>query len=391
MIPYRSRKRVYLDYAAAAPVSKAAHMAFTRALTVWGNPASPHTEGRAAHTMLEDARTRIARLAEVKADAVLFTGNATEANALAIEGHIHALAQKGASYTDMHVLYMAGSHSSVTHAVRRIEHLGVQAEVLPLTEGAPDLSALKALLRRTTVLVVVDAVCGETGTMYAVRDVRRVLAAQKSAALLHVDGSQMPYSFPFELTRLGADTLALDAQKVGGVRGIGALIAPRKLSLAPLYEGGGQERGLRAGTPSHALAVAFATALEEAHAERSARRARFEAMRTHLIQKITVLPDVYTNEGAVHDPRIVNLSFVGRDTDYLVALLDEAGFAVSTRSACETDSDGSRAVRALTGDDARARATLRISWGPETHVCDIERFARVLVSRVNFLDAAGIL
>lgn len=384
-----SAPRVYLDAAAAAPVRTEALRAFTDALTAYGNPSSPHAEGREARTILENARTQIARLAEVKPDAVIFTGNATEANALAIEGVLRA---RSAQASDgLHVLSMPGSHSSVVRAIARVAALGAVCEEIPLRDGAIDLVALAARIRTTTALVVVDAVCGETGARYAVRDVRRVLDAAHSTAVLHVDGSQMPLGNPFELTRLGADTLSLDAQKVGGVRGVGALIAPRRIALAPLYEGGGQERGLRPGTEATALIAAFARALTLAHEERTNAVASAHATRTRLTEALKSIPDTFVNEGKDQDPRILNVSFMGRDTDYLVALLDEARCAVSTRSACETDAAGSRAVLALTGDPARAACTVRISWAQAPTSRDLERFIRALMRAVNFLDTAGIL
>ncbi len=111
-------------------------------------------------------------------------------------------------------------------------------------------------------------------------------------------------------------------------------------------------------------------------------------MRTELIKTImSSIPRVYINESRIQVPHILNLSLPGRDTDYLIALMDEAGFAVSSRSACETDSEeGSRAVVALTGDKERARATLRISWGPDIGRRELARFARTLAEQVAFID-----
>ena len=112
---------------------------------------------------------------------------------------------------------------------------------------------------------------------------------------------------------------------------------------------------------------------------------------TDLIEAITTtIPNVFINEGKNQAPHILNLSLPGRDTDYLIALMDEAGFAVSSRSACETDSeDGSRAVVALTGDKERSRATLRISWGPGVGRRGLARFARALAKHVAFIDSRG--
>jgi cysteine desulfurase len=155
---------------------------------------------------------------------------------------------------------------------------------------------------------------------------------------------------------------------------------------------------LRSGSEAPELATAFAAALRAAALGRESFRASAERARSELIRNISAIPNVLINDGGRHQaPHILNLSLPGRDTDYLVALLDEAGlpagrqgFAVSTRSACETDSEtGSRAVLALTHDPERARATLRISWGPDIRPRELTRFAEALKEAVQFVDNDG--
>ena len=384
--------RTYLDWAAAAPASAHARRAFFRALKDFGNPSSPHVEGRVARSVLEDARTRIARLAGTKPDAVIFTSGATEANALAMAGQVRALLKDARAPGSIHVLYSPAAHASTRGAARMLEAEGIIAEPIPFAGGRIDMDALSSRIRPETALVALDAVCGETGTRFDVRGVRRVLdAARKGGGArirLHADASQLPCIGPFDLVRLGADTVSLDAQKVGGVRGIGCLIAPRQANIAPLMEGGGQERGLRPGTEGNALAAAFACALEEAREDAAHFSARAGEARARLLGAMArAVPDVVPNEGREQAPHILNVSLPGRDTDYLLALLDEAGFAVSARSACATDDEGSAAVLALTGDPERARSTLRVSWGPRTRPRDLARFARAFADTVRFLDA----
>lgn len=389
------RKRVYLDSAAAAPVLARAWKAYVDAAQQYANPSSPHMEGRDAHDLLEAARAQIASLAEVKPDAVIFTGTATEANALALRGRVEALHAKGRAYEDMHILYAPGAHASLVHTVESIAALGVSTEPLKYKHEQLDKELLAKQLTKNTVLISVSAVCGETGDITPVRDIRRAIdSANKihsGETLLHVDASQLPRVAPFELTRLGAHLLTLDAQKVGGVRGIGALIAPRQVALTPLLQGGGQERGLRPGTQSPALAKAFAEALMHTHETRAVFTEQAQNLRSLLTKEIASLQNLVINEGKEQAPHILNISLLGRDTDYLVALLDESGFAVSTRSACETDEEGSRAVFELSGDKVRASSTVRISWGPETTRADIFSFSRALIRCVKFLDSAGIL
>ncbi len=372
--------RTYLDWAAAAPVSSRARGVFSAALTAYGNPGASYSEARAAKAVLEDARTRIARMAEVKAERVIFTSGATEANALAILGAVRARGVQAA-----HVLYQASQHASVIGAIDMLTAEG--AEVEPFVP-----SDLTSKLRNDTVLVTMDAVNSETGERFDTRAVRRALDAQKDTPIiLHVDASQLPLVESFTLAHLGADAVSLDAQKVGGVRGIGVLLLRPHVSLAPLMRGGGQERGLRPGTENPALATAFATALTECEEGREKFATRASVLRESLITRIREIPNLIVNESEEKVPHILNVSCIGRDTDYLVALLDTEGFAVSTKSACESDSDtGSRSVLAMTGDDARARSTLRISWGPTTHHRDLMRFGEALVRTVRFLDENAI-
>ncbi len=361
---------------------------YRRALTYFGNPSSHHAEGRAARTLLEDARVRIARLASVKADAVLFASGATEANALAILGQV-----RGSAVGKRHVLFLPSAHASTHGAMEMLEREGVDVEPLALSDAAIDLEQLKRQVREETVLIALEAVCGETGTRFDTRGVWRTLESLRlpSRPRIHVDASQLALVESFELTRLGADTLSLDAQKVGAVRGIGVLIAPRHIALAPLMRGGGQERGARPGTESPALAQAFALALEQAHEGAAAFSLRATGMRARLLAQLEErIEGVEGNGGKAHVPHILNISLMKRDTEYLATLLDEAGFAVSTRSACATDSDGSVAVLALHGDRDRASATLRISWGPSTEERALAKCADALENAVRFLDRNAI-
>ena len=373
------RRRTYLDHAAG----------------VTGNPSSPHEEGRQARSVLEDSRRTIARLTEVQPDDVIFTSGATESNALAIIGYVRALRQSAGADTpgrnNIHVLYLPTAHASIVGNAKLLQAEGVAVEALPVTDYRVDTEALAKMLRKGTALVSMDAVCGETGVVWNTREVASVLAAFKGAhnrPLLHIDASQAPLTEKITRAHFGADMLTFDASKVGDVRGTGILIAHRTIPLVPFYMGGGQERGLRPGSEAPELARSFAEALSMAAENREIFRASAVQARVFLADTLKKsIPNIHIQEGRSQVPHILNLSLPGRDTDYLVMLLDEAGFAISTRSACETDSeDGSRAVLVLTGDTDRARATVRISWGPGVHVSELQRFSRAFAKAVAFID-----
>ena len=342
----------------------------------------------------------IARLVEVQADDVVFTSGATEANALAILGHVRALRTLAgpdtAGRNNMHVLYLPSAHASIVENMKLLGEEGIAIEPLPVKEYRVDIETLTKMVRPETVLVSMDAVCGETGVVWNTREVALVLRKARSGPadsriLLHVDASQAPLTQKVTRDHFGADLLTLDASKVGPIRGMGALIRHRTIPMIPLYGGGGQERGLRPGTESPELAHLFSAALAVSVRDREAFRTSAEHNRDLLVKAITKdIPNVQVNEGRTQTPNILNLSLPGRDTDYLVALLDEAGFAVSTRSACETDSEeGSRAVFALTGDQDRARSTLRISWGAEVSSRELVRFASTFAEAVAFVDRSS--
>ncbi|MDP2593911.1 MAG: aminotransferase class V-fold PLP-dependent enzyme [bacterium] len=428
-------KRTYLDIAAG----------------ISGNPSSPHTEGRAARERLEAARLRIARLIEVKSDDVVFTSGATEANAIAILGSCRAAsafakatADKRALTSKPHLLYLPSSHASIVENMKLAENDGADIEALPIKNCRIDCDALAKLLRPETILISMDAVCGETGVVWNTREVANVLKKARSrirfscsfgpredlvsqsqrkpnsatGPCLHVDASQAVWTEKLPRAHFGADLMTLDASKVCETRGIGCLIAPRSIPLAPLYGGGPQERGLRPGSEAPDLATTFAEGLARAAEGRAHFCAEARAARAELIEAIRVgIPNVLFNEArdpssakamqGKQAPHILNLSLPAQaglpeyDTDYLVALLDEAGFAISTRSACETDPSrqggakadsrtGSRAVFALWGDAPRAASTLRISWGPATSGPALAQFSQALIKACAFIDSAGV-
>lgn len=379
---------VYLDWASAAPVLPEALTAFLAAQEAFGNPGSPHKHGVRAKQLLEEARTTIARLAGTKSESVVFTSGASEANNLSIQGYINALAET-TDLTALHVLYLSSAHASTVGVVEELGKLGVAIEAIALDGARIDEEAFKKQVRPETVLVVIEAVCGETGTQFDTRQVRRILnSVSEKRIMLHVDASQLPVVGSFEHTHLGADMIVLDAQKVGGVRGIGALILPKKLPLVPLTVGGGQQQGMRPGTETPALAAAFATALVSSDKKRASFVAEALRQRTHLIADIAAsFPDAVVN-GDTQAPHIVNFSFPGLDTDYLLALMDADGFSVATKSACDTDSAGSRAVLAFTADQARAASTLRISWGVSIRSADLTSFSKALLRNLRFMNGA---
>lgn len=389
------KKRVYLDYASAAPMEKGVLKAMEPHLsTHYGNPGAKHTEGREAKEALEEARKQVADIVKVKKEEVIFTSGATEANTLAIVGHIEGLKKKGYTYKDMHVVTSAIEHVNILKSVEALKEKGVHVSVVfPDAEGRITPQAVADEVTERTVLVSIQYVNSEIGTIMPLHKIKKAITEKNPNTVLHSDGAQAAYFLPVLLEKVGADLLSLDGQKFGGPRGIGALIRKRDVALAPILYGGGQEQGMRPGTENVALAVGFAYALvaaQEAHEERAHETAILRSWTLHEIER--EIPGVIIN-GSLEE-RIannINISLPGKDSEYLAVLLDQKGFAVSTKITCEGGSgNGSDVVRIISENEGRALSTLRITLGPHTTKKEMQSFVDALKECVVFLDQSAI-
>ena len=364
-------RRVYLDNASAQFPTQQAVRAFLKALAHSANPSSHHREGVAANTLLEIARDSVAEVVQSKPHAVLFTSNATEANSLAILGVVRPLL-KIKTPEEIEVLYMDGSHSSLMEPLKYLESLGVVIKKISTNGGTVLLPEIEELVTPATALVVLERVNSETGALFDTRSIARLCHSKAPSVVVHVDACQSPLFEDISYTRLGADTLSIDAQKIGGVRGAGALIKNTIQTFEPLMYGGGQEMTLRPGTQATALIASFAEALSAAKKNHKKFEKKAQRLREQFIRKLQKLSsDIKINEGRENAPHIINISVPMIDTEYALYQLDVLGVALSTKSACDEGENASRAVLAYTQDANRATHTLRISMSQTTTSGDL--------------------
>ena len=384
-------KRVYLDYASAAPLEKGAYKAMRPFMQKhFGNPGAQHTEGRYAKEVLENARKDIAKVVGVRKEEVIFTSGATEANTLAILGHVEALKKEGKTYKDMHLITSSIEHVNILRTAHALKEKGAHITFVdPNEHGLIDPKAIKAALTDKTVLVSIQYVNSEIGTIMPLRAIKSILP---ESVMLHTDAAQAAYFLPVLQEKLQTDLMVLDAQKFGGPRGVGVLIRKRHVPLSSLLHGGGQEGGIRPGTEVVSLAVGCAYALAEAQEKYSAQAATTTTIRDFTIEELLKIPGVVLN-GSQKD-RIannINISLPGKDSEYLAVLLDKDRFAVSTKITCDTGvASGSDVVRIISQDEKRALSTLRITLGPSTTKRDMQRFIQALKKNIAFLDAHSI-
>lgn len=392
------KKRVYLDHASAAPVMAEALRAMRDTEKFFANPGAIHTEGVEAKKALERARSVVARELACKPREVIFTSGLTEANNLAIVGiarHVALsipprsnLGNRGptseeSALSGTHWVTTSIEHPAVLESFAEIERLGgVVAHVEPNHKGIVSPEKVLGALRPETVLVSIGWANSEIGTVQPIREISRAMREKNPRTLVHSDAGQAPMYLHPQVHTLGVDLFSLGANKLYGPHGISALYVSNCTEVAPITFGGRQERGLRAGTESVALAVGFATAFEQIAKERESERERLRALRDELAHECASRFGITPN-GSLADalPHMLNVSVPNISSEYLTLALDRAGISVSTKSACrEGEESESHVVAALGGDSRRASHSIRFSLGRDTARRDIERVTRAIAN-----------
>jgi cysteine desulfurase len=386
-------RRIYLDYAAATPLAPEAIRAMRRSMKhVYGNPSALHAEGQRARNEVEAARVSVARCIKVRPELVTFTSGGTESNNLAMVGVVEAYAAAGRAYTDMEVLTTTLEHPSITTTLTLLQKRGVRVRYLPVREtGQIDLAVAAEYISPETVIVSTSYVNSEIGTIQPLHRLKQLItAAEKKFGrpiLLHVDAAQAPYWLSCQPDALGADLLALDFGKCGGPKGVGVLVRTRRVSLAPVVGGGGQEAGLRPGTEAVIAIMGGAAAFIAAQSGYRARAERVSATRDAAITFLTAVDKHIVLNGAKGTDRVannINISIPGIDTEFLAVVLDTHGIAVSTKSACAGAGGGESAVvKTISNDAARASSTLRLTLGPTSSIRDIKKVASVIETHLK--------
>lgn len=362
-------QRVYFDWNATAPLRPEARAAMLAALETTGNASSVHAEGRAARAIVERARAEVATLVGVEPKQVTFTSGATEANMLALTPHLST----GNERTPRDRLFVSAvEHPSVTCGGRFVP--GAIATLAVDSDGIVDLAALKtALARAERPLVAVMLANNETGVISPIRAVAEIVHA--AGGLLHVDAAQAPGRIRCRMDELGADLMSLSAHKLGGPQGVGALIRRAELHVAdPLLRGGGQERGLRAGTENVAAIAGFGAA---AGAAARMDATRMAALRDRLEAGIlSATPEaVIVGAGAARLPNTTLVAVPGVKAETAVIAFDLNGIALSSGSACSSGKVQASHVLAAMGLAPRlARGALRISLGWSSEEAEVDRF-----------------
>ncbi len=378
---------IYLDNNATTQVAPEVRAAMLPYLTeLYGNPSSAHTFGRAMRKAVEKAREQIAELlcANDRSE-IVFTSGGSESDNWAIRGALSV------QPTKRHIITTRVEHEAVRNLCAQLEREeNYEVTWLDVDEqGLLDTESLRAALRADTALVSVMLANNETGVLFPVEEIGRIVRAH-SNSLFHVDGVQAVGKIPINLREWNVDLFSVTGHKLHAPKGIGALYMRDELRLPSLIIGGGQERGRRAGTEAVPYIVALGAASELAEHTDAETHARIRRLRDELENEILhSIPNARlngTSDRARRLPNTANISFAYVNGESILAYLDAKGICVSTGSACNADThEASGVLRAMNVPYTLAQGSIRFSLGRYTTESDIKETLKLLPTIINRL------
>lgn len=382
---------IFLDAAATTPVRREVLEAMWPYLSgEFGNPSSHHTLGEAAASALTGARASVAKVLGCRPGEITFTSGGTEADNLAVKGI--ALARQAADPALNRVVISAVEHPAVEESARYLERFhGFTVDVVPVDgTGRVTPEALAAVLRPETALVSVMYANNEVGTIQPVAEL--AAAAAERGIPFHTDAVQAAGWLPLDVKALGVDALSISGHKLGAPKGCGVLFVRGRTRVEPLVHGGGQERGRRSGTENVAGAVALATALTLAHAERPEQAARLAGLRERFIATIldTVPGALLTGHRTERLPSVASFCFPGTSGESVLLELERQGVVCSSGSACAAGSDAPSPVLTALGYYAEvAQTAVRFSFTSTVTADELEQAAAAVGTAVGSVRTLG--
>ena len=369
----------YLDWNATSPLDPAVREAMLPWLDArFGNASSRHEYGRQARAAIDEARAQVAAAVGAHATEVVFTSGGSEANNLFIKGAA-ACRKPGL------IAVSAIEHPCVREPAKQLSRAGWSLREIAVDgAGRIDAADWADVLQARPAIVSAMLANNETGVLQPID--RLTHGASEAGAWFHSDAVQALGKMPLDFRKLGVHGMTLSAHKIGGPLGAGALILDKRVELAPLIAGGGQERGLRSGTENVAAIIGFGVACELAAARMEAEARRLVGLREQLEVSLRDLGARLFSGDAERLPNTSFFAIEGIDGETLVGKLDRAGFACASGSACSSaNPEPSHTLTAMGVAPDLARNALRVSLGRDTSADDIERFAAGLARQVKEL------
>lgn len=379
-------KTIYLDNAAAAPIDPKVQKEMNRGMKIYGNPSSFNDSGRKATNELTKARLKVARFLGVHPEEVVFTGSGSEANNMAIMGLV-----LGNHQNKDEIITTPIEHPSVLKPIKHLQNKGFKNVFVKVNrEGLIDVEDLASKINNQTLLISIMYANNEIGTIEPVNKIGKIIKSFRNKGtrfpLFHVDACQAAGYLNMNINSFQADLVTFNGSKIGGPRGIGVLYARRGIELASFVLGGGQERGLRAGTENLSAILGITKAVELIDTKETARLTK---LRDYFIDKLKEInPDIKLN-GPSDNNRLannINVSIPDLDSENLLLEFDKYGISAGSGSACTSRSvEPSHVLKAIGLDKKYLTGALRFSMGKETTKKDIDLVLEVLPKIVKDL------
>jgi cysteine desulfurase len=382
-------RRIYVDYAATTPLDPRVLEAMGPYFTaVYGNASSINMFGLEARGVLEDSRKVVASLVNADAKELIFTGSATESNNLVLKGFAF---RRGKEKT--HIAISTIEHDCVLNSAKWLEKQGFKITYVPVDRyGLLDLEELENALRSGASLVSIIHANNEIGTIQPLKDIGQL--CHEYGAFFHTDAAQSFGKIPMDVKEMNIDLMTVNAHKIYGPKGVGALFIRNGIRIEPLLHGGGHEFGLRSGTENVPGIVGFAKAVGLRREEMEREAERLTKMRNRLVKGTLEIQEAYLNGHPTKRlQNIANFRFSYIEGESLVLLLNDEGVAASTGSACSSrSSEPSHVLLALGLPPEEAHGSLRISLGKYNTEEDIDYILGVLpriVGRLREISPLG--
>ncbi len=379
---------VYFDNSATTPLCEAARSAICDAMDTFGNPSSLHTMGVDAEKLVSDSRRKILAtigikgITKISQKQLIFTASGTEADNLALLGT--ALSKK--NNIGKKIIVSDSEHPAILSTVDELERRGFEIVRIPTPNGVPDYELIERTADRNTILASFMLVNNETGAIYDIKRISKIIKSANPDALIHTDCVQGYMKMRFTEKSLGADLITLSAHKIGGPKGIGALyVSPAVLTakkLVPIIFGGGQEFGMRSGTENVLGIVGFGAAASSAFSTLDSDISRISEIRSHIISNLlnrAAFKGIKLNIPESSVGHIISITLPSIKSETMLHSLSQKGVFVSSGSACSSNTGhGSHVLRAFGLSEHDADCTIRVSLGSSNTIKDADIFLDAL-------------
>ncbi len=387
---------IYLDYASTTPIDKEILKGMLPYFDKkYSNPSSMYESGRLAKNIIEESRKKIAKVINSKPDEIIFTGSGTESDNLAMLGIAKAYKDRG-----NHIIISAIEHKAILESAKSLEKNGFEISILEVDKnGVIDINKCLSMIKKETILISIMYANNEIGTIEPIKDLAQAIKKHReinnlnNLPLLHTDACQAVGYLSIDTDKLGVDLMTINSSKIYGPKGIGMLYKKANVNIEPIIYGGGQERGIRAGTENVALIRGFAEALVKAENNREKESKRLGELQKYFMTELkNKIPNIEFNGHLKYRlPNNVHISIPSVEGESMLLMLDKQGIEVSTGSACSAfDLKPSHVLLAIHQNEEIIHGSIRFSFGKYTNKKELNYVLKVfppIVERLKSLSA----